>query len=63
MQEFLYEITFTAKMPGESLRQGTSVITESSKTEETNIAQEPHLCLWRVFGQLLDLFEPWVLLE
>lgn len=50
-------------MPGESLREGISVITESSKAEETNIAQEPYLCLPCIFGQLLDLFEPQVLLE
>lgn len=63
MQEFLYEITFTAKMPGEFLRERTSIITESSKAEETSIAQGLYLCLPCIFGLLLDLFKPWVLLE
>lgn len=36
IQELRYEITFAAKMSEESLREETSVITESSKAEQTN---------------------------
>lgn len=45
-------------MSGDFLREETSVNTESSKGEVTDIAQEPYLCLSCIFGHVLDLSEP-----
>lgn len=45
-------------MPGDSLGEETSVNTESSQGEETNLAQQPYLCLPCNFGHVLDLSEP-----
>lgn len=44
-------------MPEDSLKEETSVITENSKAEETNISQELCLCLPCISGQFLDLSE------